>query len=557
LIVASWPFVLKIVAGILWHKFTIYGRSAIEAERAKSGLSLGEHFIRVARRNWRRRCISDSTGRSLNYAQTLINSIALSAEIEKAAGRQERVGIILPPSVGAALANIAVTLAGKVAVNLNYVVSKETIESAVQQCGISCIISSRGFAEKVKGLDSLRGLVFLEDIAGRIKFASKLKAYLKARSAPVKLLVKNSGELATVIFSSGSSGEPKGVMLSHRNIISNIEAVRTAFRLKSDDNLCGVLPFFHSFGFTCSLWLAVISGVSASYVASPLDGGLVGRSTRQNKSTILFATPTFLLNYIRRTRPDDFVSLRTVVVGAEKLKRQIADSFEDKFGLRPLEGYGTTELSPVVSLNLPEELSCGLCQVGYKEGTAGRPIPGVEVKVVCPDSSRELPAGQSGLLMVKGPNVMLGYLNKEKETVEVLQNGWYNTGDIASIDNEGFLTITDRLSRFSKIAGEMVPHLGVEQAYLQGLETVEQVVAVTGVPEPRKGEELVVLYMDKAGGADKLHKIISQSSLPNMWKPRKDSYIRIESIPVLGSGKLDIMRLKKLALAAHNNSVSR
>jgi len=543
--------------GSLRHKLAIYGRFAIETEGAKLGRSLGEHFVYVARKNWPRRCISDSTGRGLNYGQTLINSIALSAEIEKAAGRQERVGIILPPSVGAALANIAVTLAGKVPVNLNYVVSRELIESAIRQCGIDCIISSRGFVEKVKGLGSLRGLVFLEDITGKIKFASKLKAYLKARFAPVEMLVKNSGELATIIFSSGSSGEPKGVMLSHRNIISNIESLRTAFRLKRDDNLCGVLPFFHSFGFTCSLWLAVISGISASYVASPLDGRLVGRSTRQNKSTILFATPTFLLSYIRRVPAYDFASLRTVVVGAEKLKKQIADSFEYKFGLRPLEGYGTTELSPVVSLNLPEELSCGICQVGYKEGTAGRPIPGVEVKVVCAESGRELPAGQSGLLMVKGPNVMLGYLNKEKETAEVLRDGWYNTGDIAGIDDEGFLTITDRLLRFSKIGGEMVPHLGVEEVYLKGLDTAEQVVAVTSVPEPRKGEELVVLYIDKAGGADKLHEIISRSNLPNMWKPRKDSYIRIESIPVLGSGKLDVTRLKKLALAAQNNSVSR
>ncbi len=535
------------------HKFAIYGRFAIETEGAKPGWSLGEHFVQVARKNWPRRCISDSTGRGLNYGQTLVNSIALSAEIEKVSGRQERVGIMLPPSVGAALANIAVTLAGKVSVNLNYVVSKELIESAVQQCGIDCVISSRGFVEKVRGLDGLRGLVFLEDIVGKIKFASKLKAYLKARFAPAETLVKSSRDLATIIFSSGSSGEPKGVMLSHHNIISNIEALRTAFRLKSDDNLCGVLPFFHSFGFTCSLWLAVISGVSASYVTSPLDGGLVGRSTRQNKSTILFATPTFLLSYIRRVRPDDFASLRTVAVGAEKLKKQIADSFEDRFGLRPLEGYGTTELSPVVSLNLPEELSCGICRVGYKEGTAGRPIPGVEVKVVCPDSGRELPAGQSGLLMVKGPNVMLGYLNKAKETAEVLQDGWYNTGDIASIDDEGYLTITDRLSRFSKIGGEMVPHLGVEEAYLKGLDTAEQVVAVTSVPEPRKGEELVVLYMDRAGGTDKLHEIISRSNLPNMWKPRRDNYIRIESIPVLGSGKLDVMRLKKLALAGRQD----
>ena len=538
-------------------KLETFRRFAIKTERGEPGWSLGEHFVRVARKNRPRRCISDSTGRSLNYGQTLVKSIALSAGIEKLAGEQERVGIMLPPSVGAALANIAVTLAGKVSVNLNYVVSEDFVKSAIQQCGISCIISSRGFVEKVKSLGSLRGLAFLEDISGKITVASKLKAYLKARFAPAEILAKKSGELATIIFSSGSSGEPKGVMLSHRNIISNIEAVRTAFRLESSDNLCGVLPFFHSFGFTCCLWLAVISGVSASYVASPLDGKLVGDTARRNKSTILFAAPTFLLNYVRRVPADDFASLRTVVAGAEKLKRQIADSFEGKFGIRPLEGYGTTELSPVVSLNLPEELSCGICEVGYREGTVGRPLPGVEVKVICPESGRELPAGQAGLLMVKGPNVMLGYLNREKETAEVLKDGWYNTGDIASIDDEGFVRITDRLSRFSKIAGEMVPHLGVEEAYLQGLDTVEQVVAVTSVPEPKKGEELVVLYMDKAGNADKLHEIISRSNLPNMWKPRRDNYIRIESIPVLGSGKLDVRRLKKLALAAHGNSATR
>jgi len=241
-----------------------------------------------------------------------------------------------------------------------------------------------------------------------------------------------------------------------------------------------------------------------------------------------------------------------VVVGAEKLKRQIADSFEERFGLRPLEGYGTTELSPVVSLNLPEELSCGICQVDYKEGTVGRPIPGVEIKIVCPQSGRELPAGQTGLLMIKGPSVMLGYLNREKETAKVIKEGWYNTGDIASIDDEGFLTITGRLSRFSKIGGEMVPHLGIEEAYLRGLNTDEQVVAVTSVPEPKKGEELVVLYTEEAGGADKLHEIISKSSLPKMWKPRRNNYVRVESIPALGSGKPDIMRLQKLATAAKN-----
>ena len=541
------------------------------------GRSLSECFVQAARKNWQRRCISDSTGRRLSYGRTLVRVITLSAELDKLTHGQEKVGILLPPSVGAALANLAVAMLGKVVVNLSFTASEQTIKSAVEQCRIKCIISSRSFVQSNERLKALPGLVFLEDITAKVRLSSKLRAYFQARFMPRRVLTKARSfcgdDLAAVVFSSGSSGEPKGVMLSHRNIISNIEALVTVFKLSPDDNLCGVLPFFHSFGFTCSLWLPVIYGVSASYVANPLDGGLVGQVARQNHSTILFAAPSFLLNYVRRTEPDDFASLRAVVVGAEKLRKHIADSFEAAFGIRPLEGYGTTELSPVVSLNLPEELSCGLSQASHKEGTVGRPVPGVEVKVVSienneprrkaspprgvPPGTSGLPAGRAGLLMVKGPNVMLGYLNKEKETAEVLKDGWYNTGDIASIDEDGFLTIIDRLSRFSKIAGEMVPHLGVERVYLRSLNTDEQVVAVTGVPERKKGEELVVLYLEKAGDADRLHEIVSKSELPNIWRPRKDNYIKIESMPALSSGKLDVMRLRKIALAAKNGSDNR
>jgi acyl-[acyl-carrier-protein]-phospholipid O-acyltransferase/long-chain-fatty-acid--[acyl-carrier-protein] ligase len=337
-------------------------------------------------------------------------------------------------------------------------------------------------------------------------------------------------------------------MLSHRNIYCNIEAMRSVFRLYKTDNLCAVLPFFHSFGFTCSLWLPIISGVSASYAANPLDCDTVGHLARQNKSTVLFAAPTFLVSYARRIEQKDFATIRAVVAGAEKMRKSVADAFEEKLGVRPLEGYGASELSPVVSLNVSNVEAGGVFQTGTKQETVGHPIPGVAVKIIDTENGSIVPQGQTGLLTIKGPNVMLGYLNKIEQTNNILTDGWYNTGDIASIDEDGFLTITDRLSRFSKIGGEMVPHLGLEEVYLQGLGTDEQLVAVTSVPGEKRAEELVVLYIEQAGDADKLHQIISRSNLPNIWKPRRENYIKIKSMPALGSGKLDITRLKKIAI---------
>jgi acyl-[acyl-carrier-protein]-phospholipid O-acyltransferase/long-chain-fatty-acid--[acyl-carrier-protein] ligase len=506
--------------------------------------SLAEHFVATARKNWRSRCISDSTGKQLNYGRTLVSAVALSAEINKLAQGQDKIGILLPPSAGGVLANLAIAILGKVSVNLNYVSSEQARERAVKQCGLKCVISSRDFVEKLQGLSATQGLVFLEDIVEKITSDSKLKAYLRARLLPRWILTNAGGfsadDLATVIFTSGSGGWPKGVMLSHHNILSNIEAARMVFRIRPDDDVCAVLPFFHSFGFTCTLWLPLVSGVSAAYVANPLDGKVVGRMARQSHSTLLFGTPTFLLNYVRKAEREDFAGLRCVVVGAEKLKDSVADSFETTFGIRPLEGYGATELSPVVTLNVPDVEVGGVYQVGNKPGTVGHPIPGVAVKIVDIDSREPLAIGQEGLLMVKGPNIMLGYLGLEKESADIIKDGWYDTGDIAKVDEDGFLTLTDRLSRFSKIGGEMVPHLGIEQVYLKALGTGEQVVAVTSVPAARKGEELVVLYLEQAGDVEKLHKIITESELPNIFKPRPDNYVKINSMPVLGSGKLAV-----------------
>ncbi|MBW8001558.1 MAG: AMP-binding protein [Planctomycetes bacterium] len=521
-------------------------------------LSLGEHFVVSARKYGGGRCLIDMSGKSLSYRQALISSVAISEQICELADGQERIGILLPPSVGEALTNLAVALSGKVSVNLNYSGSEATVQSAIEQCGIKTIISSRKFAEKLAEFGHLGGLVFLEDIVKRIGLASKAKAYLKSLFYPARVLARAGGHerdhLATILFSSGSSGKPKGVMLSHNNIFSNTQALRKIIWLTPKDNLCAALPFFHSFGLTCGLWLPLFSGASSVYVPNPLDSKLIEKATSENKSTILFTAPTFLLNYIRRVKPAAFSNLRLLVVGAEKLKKSIADSFEEKFGIRPLEGYGATELSPAVSFNLTDDLSTGKHKVGHKEGTVGFALPDIEVKVVSVESGELLGVGEAGLLFVKGPNVMLGYLNKEEETAKVLRDGWYNTGDIASIDEDGFITLEGRLSRFSKIAGEMVPHVGIEEILLEGLGTHEQVVAVTSVPDEKRGEELVVLYLDEVGDAEKLHEIISKSGVPNIWKPKRENYVPIESMPLLGTGKLDVMQVQRIAAIAKKKS---
>ncbi|HSR88427.1 MAG TPA: AMP-binding protein, partial [Pontiella sp.] len=352
---------------------------------------------------------------------------------------------------------------------------------------------------------------------------------------------------ATIIFSSGSTGEPKGIVLSHHNILSNIEGFRMILRFDKNDRLCGVLPFFHSFGFTATLWGPLVSGFFVCYHSNPIEGAVIAQMIREKKLTMLFATPTFLLTYMPKAKDDDFTSLRLIITGAEKLKKKLADRFEERFGVRPMEGYGATELSPVTAANIADANVAGVKQTGLKEGSVGHPIPGVTAKIVHPESGEELEENEEGLLLIKGPNVMQGYLGNPEKTGEVLDDGWYSTGDIARIDSDGFIYLVDRLMRYSKIGGEMVPHLAVEEVLLKGLEAVEQIVYVTAAPDEKKGEQLVVLYTAEAGDAGKLHDLVKHSTLPNLWHPRKDNYFQIEVMPLLGSGKLDMKALKTIA----------
>ncbi|HNX53635.1 MAG TPA: AMP-binding protein, partial [Pontiellaceae bacterium] len=351
---------------------------------------------------------------------------------------------------------------------------------------------------------------------------------------------------ACIIFSSGSTGTPKGVMLSHANLLSNITALQQVIPFSSQDSIAGILPLFHSFGYLGTLWWPLLSGTKTVYHPNPLQPAQVVKLVRDEKLTALLATPTLLQTYLRKAEEDDFRSLRYVITGGEKLPETLADSFEEKFGLRPLQGYGATELSPVISLSLPDRTVEGVRIAGGKPSSAGHPLTNVAARVVDLETGAPRPAGETGLLLIKGPNVMQGYLNAPEKTAEVIRDGWYNTGDIARMDEEGFIYLTDRLARFSKIGGEMVPHGAVEEVLQNACGTDTPCVAVVSVRDNEKGEQLAVCYTPEAGDADILHAILKNSRLPNLWIPRRSHFFAVPEFPMLGTGKLDLCTLRRL-----------
>ena len=314
-----------------------------------------------------------------------------------------------------------------------------------------------------------------------------------------------------------------------------------------DDRVLGILPFFHSFGFMGTLIVPAVLGVGVVYHVSPLDAKVIGALVRQYKMTFLIATPTFLQMYNRGCEPEDFGSLQFVMTGAEKLPDRVAQAFEDKFGIRPLEAYGLTECSPAVTVNTRDFRAAGFRQVGAKRGKIGHPLPAISVRIVDPDTFQPLPIGQPGLLLIRGPNVMKGYLGKPEKTAEVIRDGWYVTGDIATLDEDGFLMITDRLTRFSKIGGEMVPHIKIEEKLHELAGVTEQTFAVTGVPDEKKGERLVVLHTLNDGQLQPILEKLTTSDLPNLWKPRPDQFFHVEKLPYLGTGKLDLRNVREVA----------
>ena len=515
---------------------------------------LHRSFLRTARRHPLRFAMADSQTPSVSFGSALVRTVFLGRRLRKTWEGQEMVGLLLPPSVPGALVNFAALLMGRVPVNLNYTVSAETLDSCINQCHITTVITSRTFLERTKLTIPCR-TVFLEEVAAAPGIVEKTLALLAACLLPAPLLELFLGrsrrvvldDVATVIFSSGSTGEPKGVMLTHYNIASNVQQLDQAFRLTPADRTLGILPFFHSFGFTGTLCLPAVLGVGTAYHFNPLDSKTITTLVPQHTLTFMLATPTFLQLYLRACPPEAFGSLRFLLTGAEKLPDRLATAFEEKFGIRPFEAYGCTECAPAVTVNTTDYRSAGFRQVGGKRGTIGHPMPGMSVRIVDPATREPLPIGQPGLLLVRGPNVMLGYLGRPDKTAEVLHDGWYTTGDIAMLDEDGFLQITDRLSRFSKIGGEMVPHIKVEEKLHEIAGTTDQTFVVTGLPDEKKGERLVVLHKLTPAALQTCLEGLSKAELPNLWKPRPDQFFHVNEFPHLGTGKLDLRAIRQQA----------
>jgi acyl-[acyl-carrier-protein]-phospholipid O-acyltransferase / long-chain-fatty-acid--[acyl-carrier-protein] ligase len=521
----------------------------------KDGMrTLHRSLIRTAHRTPFRFAVADKRHPRMKWGGALLSAIFLAGRLRQACPGEEMVGVLLPPSAPGALFNFAAMLAGKVPVNLNYTSSDEALASCAAQCNLRSVVTTKALLDRIP-LKVPGKTILLEEMAARPRLGEKVRTLL-LWFLPGPLLerrlaggtAKSVDDLATVIFSSGSTGEPKGVMLTHYNIGSNIEQLGQTFMLNGNDCMLGVLPFFHSFGFTVTLWLPAVLGLGVAYHPSPLDLGAVGELVRDYRVTFLLATPTFLQAYLRRCSPEDFGSLQFVVAGAEKLPDRLAAAFEDRFGIRPLEGYGATECSPVVAVNTRDFRGAGFRQVGAKRGRIGHPLPGISVRIVDPETREPVPVGTPGLLLVRGPNVMKGYLNRPAQTDDVLRDGWYVTGDIASQDEDGFLAITDRLSRFSKIGGEMVPHVKVEETLQELSGETEQRFAVTAVPDGKKGEQLIVLHTLAPEELQAALERLPQAGLPNLWTPRPNQFFHVDELPHLGTGKLDLRRIRQLAL---------
>jgi acyl-[acyl-carrier-protein]-phospholipid O-acyltransferase/long-chain-fatty-acid--[acyl-carrier-protein] ligase len=528
-------------------------------QRSSMKRPVHRQFVRMASKHPFRTCIIDpvfSKEHPLSYGKVLAGCILLSRLLRPRLHEEDRVGVWLPPGAPGVMANIALALLGKTSVNLNYTAGASSVQSAIQQCGLKHVLTSKAFAVKVS-LDAGQGVtaLHLEELFANASRWQRMRAYLNVLLLPAFVLDRwvlglsshRPTDIATIIFSSGSTGEPKGVMLSHRNLAANAESIIQAIDPRRKDRILGILPLFHSFGYTVTMWVPLQVGASVVYQADPRQSREIGELCRTHHCTLFLVTPTFLRLCMRRCDPHDFDSLRFLWCGAEKLPPALAKEFEDRFRLLPMEGYGCTELSPAAVVNVPDRNLDGFRQVGHKPGTIGQPLPGVAARVVDPESFAPLPVGQEGLLLIRGGNVMEGYLGKPEETAQVIRAGWYVTGDMVTMDEDGFITITGRLSRFSKIGGEMVPHQRIEDEIHSVLGTSDRVCVVTAVPDESKGERLVVLHSHI--DVKVVCKGLTERGLPNLWLPRERDFLPLDELPMLGTGKADLKKCKEIALA--------
>lgn len=518
--------------------------------------AIGAAFIDNAKRNGDELMVADALAGPLTGIKFLTAVICFSRLIKKYSGEQN-VGLLLPTGGAGAIANMAAILAGKTVVNLNFTASREALAGSVSKARIKTLYTSRKFIDKLakKGIE-LDGvfkdsrLVYMEDLKNEIGKLTGLRTLITALVLPASVLkclycrpvAINSP--AAILFSSGSEGRPKGVMLSHRNIMANLKQISDMLNTQDTDVVMASLPLFHAFGLTVTTFMPLVEGVPMVCHPDPTDAVNIAKLIAKYRATIFCGTSTFLGLYTRNKRihPLMLESLRIVVAGAEKLRPDIRDAFKLKFNKDIYEGYGATETTPVASVNIPDAIDVNYWSVqpGNKPGTVGMPLPGTGFRIVDPETLAELPTGTDGLILIGGPQVMLGYLDDAERTDAVITSiddkRWYKTGDKGHLDADGFLTIVDRYSRFAKPGGEMISLTAVEEAVCDALKNPELELVAVNLPDEKKGEKIVLMI-----AADIQLEELKKAMLANRANPLMipAALNVVETIPKLGSGKTD------------------
>jgi len=509
-------------------------------------MQLHHEFIKTAKKNGKRLAIIDRTlGRRVPYARALIGALILSKKIQ--AYKDGFIGVMIPNSAGSFLSILGIVCAGKVPVMINYSTgAAENSEYAQKKCGFKTIITSRALLEKI-GCRLIPGMIFIEDIMEKISVKDKLKAAVQSK-LPTKVLLKSvyNGEPdddVVILFTSGSEKDPKAVELTHRNLYSNIDAILSKFKITKDDIMLGILPLFHVFGHNTNFWLPLIYGMAVVTYANPLEYQKVCQVIKEEKVTIMLATPIFFMGYLRQSEPGDFSTVWLPVAGADKLPDWLRKAYLEKHNVEILEGYGTTETSPVISVNGPG---------ANKPGSIGQPLHNIEVRITDIDSGKPLGTGEEGKIEVKGDLVMKGYFDDIEETSLRIEDGWYDTGDMGVVDEDGYLWHRGRLKRFVKIGGEMVSLVRVENN-LSDLLPDDIDCCIVEVPDSIKGAKIVAAVTKEINSSEILKKL--SEKLPNIALPRQ--FIVISELPKMGSGKVDFRTVKDMVRKKLNKNNNR
>ncbi len=544
-----------------WLQAILNGNATAYLQRPFLKESLGYNLLKGLKLHSSAKIADGSNDTERSYGVILGMALALANHIKEQT-KKKRVAIILPPGTGGLVANLAVIFAGKIPVNLNFTASQEAIKSAIKQSDVDKYITADPFVRKMSDFPwpAVRDTIYVERILPQLKKSIK-RWVIVGKIFPASMIAKFAGidklggdKEAVLLFTSGSSGEPKGVPLTHANVLSNVCQFGARLSLLGESSILGCLPLFHSFGCTATLWFPIIEGLNLVTYPSPLETKRLAELIEIHKVNFVLSTPTFLRGYMRRVKPEQFESVKLVVTGAEKLPLSLAESFHKKFGLMPQEGYGLTETSPATNFNIPtigsETPEPDI--EGSRNGTVGQFLPGIAVKVTNAATDEETDIDQSGIIWLKGANIFPGYLNNQAKTDEVIVDDWFKTGDVGRVDLDGFLVIEGRISRFSKIAGEMVPHENLEASITRVLDLdgeTERKIAVLGVPDEKKGEAIVLMSCitdpntSSQACTDLRYKLLDEG-IPSLWCPRE--ILAVEEIPMLASGKLDIKGCEEL-----------